>query len=357
MDLSTGDFTVECWVYTFAVTGYTQPIVSSQDFAAHGIQMSLSHASPSLMQFGVGFASMGIAFGAAFVSPNTWYHVAMVRKGNVFDCFLNGVPSGGPVTLSGSIGTDTNFTIHRGNAFGAGFDGQIDELRICKTAVYTPGVAFTPATAPFNNPQIIYNPMSLYYPGRGQYWLWFGSMALVLTINGTGTKTWSRYFFPDAITDWTLSAGVLYLRTAGNLVLKLDPTAPTGVDDYGGSPVTFDGLIQWPYLNMGGLGINKMMVGIDVVGDGNCVMQVGFNQSDDSTFNDNPNFSTSTGVTTPYAITLTDTVPGEPLPFPCNAPSYSVILKFPGNLTTPNDWSWEACNIYLSDQGGGGALG
>lgn len=207
-----------------------------------------------------------------------------------------------------------------------------------------------------------YTPISLYYPGRGQYWLIFGPQAFVLTINGNGQKSWSRYTFPSAITDWTLNAGVLYLRMANNTVLKLD--VGTSVDDSSslttGTNTSFSSVIQWPYLDAGALGINKMMVGVDIVGDGSCYIQVGFDQADKSTFNDNPNFATSTGVTTPYFVAIDDTVPGEPLPIPCNAPSYTLILTFPSVITTytnPNNWTWEAANLYLTNAAGGGATG
>jgi hypothetical protein len=437
-------------------------------------------------------------------------------------------------------------------------------------------------------------PLSLYYPGRGQYWLIFGSMALVLTINGNSQKSWSRYFFPQAITDWTLNAGVLYLRTAGNLVwalnaatlgddsnvnaspqtvllLHFDGTngqtttvdssqynnavtfnnasgvmlttsnpkfgtasmvapfynalgsyvtniscatgsrceifnkpnwtiecwvnvtylsigSPSTIFTYGDSltsrhalqasiifqssstatiqvtdfqafntnitldanntPATintwhhfalvnngdatqtvywdgtavvftsnwtsanahngsdtfidigafawysgsnipsqidefrvstaaiytsnfvpptapftvssqtaFNGLMQWPYLDLGALALNKMMIGLDIVGAGDCNVQVAFNQGDPSTFNDNVNFATSTGVTSPYFVAIDDTVPGTPIPIPAMAPSYSVILTFPGGtLTTPNAWAWQASNIYIADASGAGGM-
>jgi hypothetical protein len=197
------------------------------------------------------------------------------------------------------------------------------------------------------------SPISLYYPGRGQYWLIFGSQAFVLTINGAAgsTKTWARYTFPDTITDWTLNSGILYLRTKGNLVWQLD--ANTLVDDFGGNNNVFNGVIQWPYLDMGMLGLNKMMVGVDLVGEGTVILQIGYDQADKTTFNDNVGFATSTNVTAPYTIEITDTIPGEPLPIPINAPSYTLILTFPGG----QQWSWEAANIYLTNTGGAGATG
>ena len=204
------------------------------------------------------------------------------------------------------------------------------------------------------------NPLSFYYPGRGQYMLFFGAQAFVLTINGTaGTKSWSRNIYPQAITDGTLMSGSLYLRTSGSLVWQVNANA-VGVDDSsvtGGTNTTFSGVIQWPYIDMGNLGIQKMLLGLDLVGTGDCSVQVAYNQQDPTTFNDNALFASSTGVTTPYFISMTDIVPGQPIPYPINAPSFSLILTFPGNVTTANNWSWDAANFYLMDETGGGATG
>lgn len=207
-----------------------------------------------------------------------------------------------------------------------------------------------------------YDPFSIYYPARGQYWLIFGAQVFVLTINGTqGTKSWARYIFPQVITDATLNAGFLYFRTVNNVVWQLNAQS-VGIDDNNtlttlASPVAFNGVVQWPYLDMGALGINKMLVGVDLVGDGSCSIQLAYNQADKSTFVDNALFTTSTGVTAPYFIAIDDTVPGEPIPFPINAPSYSLILTFTGSTSSPNPWTWEAANLYVQPAGGAGAAG
>lgn len=206
-----------------------------------------------------------------------------------------------------------------------------------------------------------YDPFSIYYPGRGQYWLIYGNQVFVLTINGNGIKSWARYLFPVALTDATLNSGSLYLRTTSNIVWQLNPLA-IGIDDSNtviasATPIAFNGVVQWPYLDMGALGINKMLVGVDLVGEGSCSIQVAYNQADKTTFVDNALFTTSTGVTTPYFVAIDDTVPGEPLPIPVNAPSYSLILTFTGSTSSPNAWSWEAANLYVQPQSGGGATG
>jgi len=197
-----------------------------------------------------------------------------------------------------------------------------------------------------------YDPIGLYYPNRGQYWVLFGNEALVLTTNGQNTQTWSRYIFPDVITDWTDNNGVLYLRSAGNLVWAFDENALED-DMQNGVGTPFDGVVQWPYLDGGTLGRNKALVGVDIVGTGAVTLQMGFDQSDETSFSDNPGFSTSPSVTPPYDIALADTVPGTPIPLPLNAPSLSPILTFTGGAA----WSLDAVSLYVNDAAGAGATG
>lgn len=78
-----------------------------------------------------------------------------------------------------------------------------------------------------------YEPIGLYWPYTGQYWLIFGDEAFVLTINGSNKKSWSRYQFPAVITDWTLDGNDLVLRAVGDedgdLIWRMD--AETTIDD------------------------------------------------------------------------------------------------------------------------------
>lgn len=86
-----------------------------------------------------------------------------------------------------------------------------------------------------------FEPFGLFFPGAGQYWLVFEDQAIVLTMNG-GPKdaSWSRYVFPETITDWAVIGVNLYLR-AGNIVWLLsddalqDDITPTGVVCDGGN--------------------------------------------------------------------------------------------------------------------------
>lgn len=71
-------------------------------------------------------------------------------------------------------------------------------------------------------------PRGLYWPAQGQYWLFFGAQAFVLTIsagpNEKKNRSWSRYTFPSAIDAWTIQGTDLVLRS-GNLVWVVDPDA------------------------------------------------------------------------------------------------------------------------------------
>lgn len=191
-------------------------------------------------------------------------------------------------------------------------------------------------------------PISLYYPGRGQYWLIFGAQAFVLTVNGTGLKTWSRYVFPEVITDWSLSQGLLYLRTITDKVWVLDDQALQ--DDVGGTPVNFQSWMQWPYIDSSVLGFNTMMVGFDLVGTGQVDVRIAYREDDATTFIDNPGFNTTLNVTPAYTISIADILPGTPVPIPVAAPSYSLILVWAPNQA----WQWQASSLYVQNMQGAG---
>lgn len=78
--------------------------------------------------------------------------------------------------------------------------------------------------------------LGIFWPSAGQYWLVFDSTAYVLTINGTKSKSWSIYEFPEEITDATLLGNDLYLRMESDKVLKMD--MDTLYDDSDGSTST-----------------------------------------------------------------------------------------------------------------------
>jgi hypothetical protein len=179
-------------------------------------------------------------------------------------------------------------------------------------------------------------PVSLFWPGAGQYWLIFGNEAFVLTMNG-GPKdqSWSRYTFPSDITDWAILGTELYLRS-GTYIWRVsedaltDDTQVTG--PIGGNNTAFHGEIWWPYLDFGALGVDKQLEGFDLVITGNVTVRFGYNQNNTSQ------------VTTDYAI-VGDTLPGTMIPMPLTAPSFQIRLIFDAGQT----WEWMATNMYANN--------
>lgn len=173
-------------------------------------------------------------------------------------------------------------------------------------------------------------PIGMYYPGNGQFWLAFGTEVFVYSQSRLGkVGAWSRYVYPYAITGWTQLNGELYLRS-GTHLYRVDEFATS--DD----GVEFEGVVWFPYLDMGNPGTTKMLEALDITAYGSSAVSIGYDQSN------------TTAYTTPYTIDP-DTVPGGRVPMAVSAPSMSVKVAFaPGQ-----SWELLALQLYLQDQGMG----
>lgn len=185
-------------------------------------------------------------------------------------------------------------------------------------------------------------PRSLFYPGSGQYWDIMGLNAIVLTQNGTAAnQSWSRYSFPYEITDSAIQNGVLFLRVIGpsgsDLVWQYDDgdmdNPGTLVDDSGGGNLPIPTLMWWQYLDLGPIGLDKMLEGFDLSCNGSVTISFGYNQKD------------PTKVTDTYMVNG-DTLDQEGMvPFPVTAPSFQARLSF----TAGQQWEWQALVLHITD--------
>lgn len=178
-----------------------------------------------------------------------------------------------------------------------------------------------------------YAPHSAFWPAYGQYIVFFGPEAFVLSLNEGKTGKWSRYVFPEAITDTTLLDNDLYLRTENHKVWRMSEEYL--VDDYYlGYGQEFSGVIHWPHLDFGALGQLKQMVGFDLVADApeGVTVSIGYDQRD------------LEARTEEYEITA-DTLVGEIIPMPLTAPSFDFRLTFAPN----QEWEWFASVLYITD--------
>ncbi len=148
-DFAGGDFTIEFWFNTHGgarqfLFGFESDFHLSLDYnnasataldrinlwaSSNGTGWDISHADGS-----------GNGYGTVTVSPNTWYHVAIVRNGTSWKTYINGqqntsITSSSALTAYNS--EDIRFGRHGSND-SMPFKGYMDDIRITKgLAVYT----------------------------------------------------------------------------------------------------------------------------------------------------------------------------------------------------------------------------
>ncbi len=146
-NLSTGDFTIECWFYYST----TPPSGSGYDYlwglggtGTTGLGLYIQGGVPKVWNGSLILTTTGS------ISATTWYHLAVVRSSGTLTVYLNGT-SIGSVSMTSNLsgGGSVGFNIARWiNASDPEeFTGYIDDLRISKFARYTAN--FTAPTAAF----------------------------------------------------------------------------------------------------------------------------------------------------------------------------------------------------------------
>ncbi len=112
----------------------------------------------------------------------------------------------------------------------------------------------------------------------------------------------------------------------------------TAVGDSSGTE--FQGVLHWPALDGGAMGVMKQHDSFDLVCNGEVTVQFGYDQRDPSVLTDG------------YLLEG-DTLPGTSIPFHFSAPSFAPKLTFSGGQA----WEWMALNMYLQDSHSSGFAG
>lgn len=151
LQFAASNFTIEAFVYlrslqtgfrTFWAHRASGSVIGGAVLVHSGGALQLFVANHDASSWSISGHSTGLQ-----VNANQWYHLALVRDGGTMRTFLDGAP-GTTVSMSGAIGTSSNFSLMAGAADGAqAVDGFLDEVRITAVARYTQ--PFSRPTAPF----------------------------------------------------------------------------------------------------------------------------------------------------------------------------------------------------------------
>jgi hypothetical protein len=142
---SSGDFTIEGWIYANG----NQPTGSGGIVATTASDWSSGFANTwtlRIVSTTLGWLNdSGSNSITATITPNQWFHVAVVRSASTITMYVNGSSAG---TQTTSQAYTTQGSVKIGYVSGAAyFSGYVSNFRVVKgTAVYT--AAFTPPTAP-----------------------------------------------------------------------------------------------------------------------------------------------------------------------------------------------------------------
>lgn len=102
--------------------------------------------------------------------------------------------------------------------------------------------------------------------------------------------------------------------------------------------IQFTGYLAWNYLDLGPIGLEKELEGLDLAINGQANITIGYDQREGQ----------EALATAPYLVDG-DTLPGKGmLPFPMSAPSFQFRLTFPVQDTP---WEWFAMNVYKTGEG------
>jgi hypothetical protein len=145
------DFTIELWVKTTIATQYATLLSRTPTPFSSGMWSIMMNTTASGGQVAVyvGDYSTGaslITTSGASIRDDSWHHVAVVRNGSSFVCYIDGT-SRGTGSWAGSIANIAgDIRIGADQNYGRNWQGYMSDIRLTKgLARYTS--AFTPPTA------------------------------------------------------------------------------------------------------------------------------------------------------------------------------------------------------------------
>lgn len=145
LNMGTGDFTWECWVYPTALANWSFILTKSSDTSFLALSMGFMANGSLIINMG---SADGVTPGTDLgsIKVNQWQHYAVTRQGTTCRVFIDGIKKF-TWTNSSDLTNSIPFRVgYHENA--TAFTGYIDDIRITKgVARYTEGFTL-PTTAP-----------------------------------------------------------------------------------------------------------------------------------------------------------------------------------------------------------------
>jgi hypothetical protein len=223
---STGDFTVECWVY-WTNASYCTIFAQGTNGGAGRVDCYIDYTNGkiALQIDGPAVSSTGT------ITKNTWNNIAITRTGSSVAFYINGATAG-----TGTLSNATQNTTFKIGADWATqpFYGNISNLRVSNTIRYSS--AFTPSTTPFTS-----DANTILLACQSNRFIDTSSNAYALTVNGSPQVTRFSPFNPTSAYSTSVIGGAGYFDGSGYLTAGNQTNLHLGSGDF-----TVDG---WIYKN------------------------------------------------------------------------------------------------------------
>jgi hypothetical protein len=124
-----GDFTVECWVYTNSLAASVPIICFGDDVASNGLLLYITTSGRIAIYGNNALLASGTT---QLVTTGSWFHLAMSRSGTSLRLFVNGINDG---TATNSTSFSSSVLIGAelfSGSIGAQLFGYLDDFRITK---------------------------------------------------------------------------------------------------------------------------------------------------------------------------------------------------------------------------------
>ncbi len=249
-DVGSGNFTVDFWFYTgstvrqwFFAGSLTEDYHYALDYSTNGtstvgtVGMWASSNGASWNMINADNGGNGI--GSRTLSLNTWHHIAMVRNGNNWRTYIDGVKDI-DINVSGTVVSSNALKIGRhGSSNSYDMNGYLEEFRFSKgialwTSNFNPPTKQTGDESAFSMNS---SNGSAYYLGN----VGVGTTSPLAKFEVYGTAG------NNAIANFASSsnASVFYIASSGFIGMgTTSPTAALEIVSSGGSTATLDGTLQ-----------------------------------------------------------------------------------------------------------------